>query len=109
MNRQVTYSHTGKVSTFILGPLFAAIKRDPQSKLSPDKDQIAINQVFLYYMSITTHAAVCGHHRRPRLPKVGRLVNVGPHVPEHVKIEGCVGGAFIKVPGVDRRNPRVPG
>src|SRR6266404_3937299 len=109
MNRQVTYSHAGKIATFVLGPLFAAIKRDPQSKFSPDKDQITINKVFLYHMSITTHAAVWRHNRRPRLAKVGRLINVGPHISEHMNIEGRIRGALIKMPGVDRRDPRLAG
>ena len=107
MNCEIAHRDVRKLTAGVLRPLPAAVERDPKSELSANEKQILIDEVFLNNVRITSDVTYRRNDLRPRLPIIVSPVNVWPHVAESMRIESRVGGAFAKVPRIDRSHPGI--
>src|SRR5262249_26205387 len=89
----------------VLGPLLSSIERNPEPELGPDKQEVLVDRVLLDYVRIPAYRAVSADDGRPGAAKVDGLVYVRPHIAEIVQVKGCVGRAFVKMAGVNGRDP----
>src|SRR5207248_1660406 len=95
------------VAALVLCPLASAVERDPEAELRAEEKEVGTDEVFLDDMRVAAHGRAFRDERRPGLPVVGRLVDVGAHVAEGVQVEGDVGRALSEVAGVYVRDPGV--
>src|SRR5262249_16912515 len=109
MYAQVHDRNVRQFTSLILGPLLAAVERDPEAKLRAQEEQIAIDRVFLNDMRVAANGASFPGERRPVLSKVGRPINIGAHIAIAVKVESDISRTLIKMARIDRGDPRIFG
>jgi len=107
LHHDVIHRHRGKIRSLVLRPPLPAIHRDPETELGAEKEHVAVHRVFFDHVRKPAHAAFLRRQRRPALPVIRRLVDVGLDVSERVPVKGGIGCAFIEAAGLDGRDPRI--
>src|SRR5213075_1749222 len=108
LDRKIAHGHCREAPSFELRPRFAAVNRDKETELSPEEQEIRLNEILLNNMGISPHAfqLLCRDERSPGFPIVGGAKNVGCEIAERVTIKSGVGSASVEIAGL---HPAYPG